>query len=299
MSALATDSPAVVLDCRGRPLAAGPGAGHIVGVLNVTPDSFSDGGRYDTVHAAVDRAGAMAEEGAILVDVGGESTRPGAPPVGLDEELRRVVPAIEAIAKELPHLLISVDTTKGAVAREALRAGAHMVNDVTGLRDGIGTAVAAAEYGAPLVVMHSLSKTGGTAPAGAYRDVVGDVARGLRQSVERATSAGVRDVIVDPGFGFGKTVAQNLRLIEELDRLVAEGHPVYIGVSRKSTVGVVLGTPAEPAPVDKRLFGSLGLAALAVVRGAAFVRVHDVRQTAEVVHVIRAAREASSVGDRS
>ena len=274
----------------------GPGRAHVMGVLNVTPDSFSDGGRYGTVRAALARAREMAAEGAAILDVGGESTRPGAPPVGLDEELDRVVPVVEALARELPHVLVSVDTAKGAVAREALRAGAHLVNDVTGLREGIGTAAAAAEYGAPLVVMHALAKTGGTAPADAYRDVVEDVVASLRQSVARAEAAGVRDVVVDPGFGFGKTVDQNLRLIAEVDRLVAEGWPVLVGVSRKSTVGAVLGAPGAPAPVGERLYGSLGLAALAVVRGAAIVRAHDVRETVEVVRVVEAALDAARDG---
>ena len=268
-----------------------------MGVLNVTPDSFSDGGRYGSVQAAVERAGEMAEEGAAILDVGGESTRPGAPPVGLDQELARVVPVIEEIARQLPGVLISVDTTKAAVARAALRAGAHMVNDVTGLRETVGTAVAAAEYGAPLVVMHALGKTGGSAPPGAYGDVLDDVARSLRQSAERAEALGVRDVVVDPGFGFGKTVAQNLRLIERLDRLAVGGRPVLVGVSRKSTVGAVLGRGGEPAPVGERLYGSLGLAALAVVRGASIVRAHDVRATAEVLAVLRAARDAGAEPD--
>jgi dihydropteroate synthase len=296
MLPLASSAPPALarraLDCRGRPLPLG--RPHVMGVLNVTPDSFSDGGRYAGVRAAVERAREMAEAGAAIVDVGGESTRPGARPVGLDEELDRVVPVVEAIAREVPHVLISVDTVKGAVAREALRAGAHVVNDVTGLREGVGTAAAAAEYGAPLVVMHSLAKTGGTAPADAYGDVVGDVTASLRRAVARAEGAGVRDVIVDPGFGFGKSTTQNLRLIAEVDRLVAEGWPVLVGVSRKSTVGALLGTPERPAPVTERLYGSLGLAALAVVRGAHIVRAHDVRETAEVVHAIGAALTAST-----
>jgi dihydropteroate synthase len=288
---LPTASTRRALDCRGRALVLD--RPHVMGILNVTPDSFSDGGRFASVQAAVDRAAEMAEAGAALVDVGGESTRPGAAPVGLDEELARVVPVVAGIARAVPHVLISVDTTKGAVAREALRAGAHLVNDVTGLREGLGTATAAAEYGAPLVVMHGLRKTGGSAPPDAYSaDVTADVIASLRQSVARAEAAGVRDVVVDPGVGFGKTVAQNLRLIAEVDRLVAEGWPVLIGISRKSTVGAVLGSPGAPAPVGERLYGSLGLAALAVVRGAAIVRAHDVRETAEVLRVIEAALAA-------
>ncbi len=294
MPPLAPPPPTVarrVLDCRGRALPLD--RPHVMGVLNVTPDSFSDGGRYATVEAAVGRARAMAEAGAALVDIGGESTRPGAPPVGLDEELARVVPVVEAVAREVPQVLISVDTTKGAVAREALRAGAHVVNDVTGLREGLGTAAAAAEYHAPLVVMHGLQKTGGSAPPGAYGDVVDDVVASLARSVARAHAAGVRDVVVDPGFGFGKTVAQNLRLIAEVDRL-ATRWPVVVGVSRKSTVGAVLGGDGPPAPVGERLSGSLGLAALAVARGVSIVRAHDVRETADAIRVVAAALAASA-----
>ena len=301
------DAGARALDCRGRTLRLEPGRAYVVGVLNVTPDSFSDGGRYPSVQAALDRAGAMAEEGATIVDVGGESTRPrgavygeGAAPVPLDEELARVVPVVEAIARALPDVLISVDTYKGAVAREALRAGAHVVNDVTGLREGAETAEAAAEVGAALVVMHAAGRPGALPhEAGPLADraggVVEAVAESLRQSVRRAERAGVRSVVVDPGFGFGKTPAENLRLVAETGRLAeATGRPVWVGVSRKSTVGVALGSAERPAPVGERLYGSLGLAALAVARGAAFVRAHDVRATAEVLRVIAAAEAAAA-----
>ena len=281
-----------VLDCRGRALDVGPGRAHVMGVLNVTPDSFSDGGRYASTAAALARAREMAAHGAAILDIGGESTRPGAAPVGLDAELARVVPVVEAVARELPHVLISVDTTKGAVAREALRAGAHLVNDVTGTSQ-LGTAAAAADYGAPLVVMHNPAKMGGTAAPGAYGDVVADVARDLGRAVAQARAAGVRDVVVDPGFGFGKTAGQNLRLVAEVDRLVAEGWPVLVGVSRKSTVGAVLGGDGPPAPVGERLYGSLGLAVLAVVRGASIVRAHDVRATVETLRVVEAALATS------
>lgn len=292
------------IDCRGRWLRVGPGTPCVMGILNVTPDSFSDGGRYASVEAALERAAQMADEGARILDVGGESTRPrgatygaGASPVGLEEELARVVPVVERIARDLPHVLISVDTYKGAVAREALHAGAHLVNDVTGLRDGLGVAAAAAEYGAPLVVMHAVGRPGQMPHEVHYDDVVEDVVRSLRQSVRRAERAGVRDVIVDPGFGFGKTVQENLRLIAETDRLAAAlGRPVLVGVSRKSTVGAVVGSEGEPAPVGERLYGSLGLAALAVLRGAVIVRVHDVRPTVELLAALAAAeatREAA------
>ena len=293
-----------VLDCRGRPLALGPGRCWVMGILNVTPDSFSDGGRYGSVRAALDRARQMAAEGAAIIDVGGESTRPGADPVRLGDELDRVVPVVEAIARELPHVLISIDTTKGAVARAALRAGAHLVNDVTGVAgltgtaDGLGTATAAADYGAPLIVMHSLQKTGGSSTPGDYADVVAEVGAALDRAARRAEEVGVRDVVVDPGFGFGKSVGENLRLVNELDRL-AGGRPVLVGVSRKSTVGAVLGTDGAPAPVEDRLYGSVGLAVLAAVRGAAIVRAHDVRATAEALHTVEAALTASASVDGS
>lgn len=268
-----------------------------MGILNVTPDSFSDGGRYTSVQAALDRAGEMAEAGAAIIDVGGESTRPtgttygaGAEPVGLDDEIARVVPVIEAIARGLPDVLISVDTYKGAVAREALRAGAHLVNDVTGLRHGVGTAHAAADYGAPLVVMHAVGRPGAHVHVKASGDIIAEVAASLAQSVARAEEAGVEDVIVDAGFGFGKTASENLRLVAETDRLRQRlGRPVLVGASRKSTIGQVLGGDGPPVPVDQRAWGSVGLAALAAVRGASLVRVHDVAETAQALRLITAA----------
>ncbi|HIG74688.1 MAG TPA: dihydropteroate synthase [Bacteroidetes bacterium] len=289
-----------VLDCRGRPLDCRPGRVHVMGILNVTPDSFSDGGRYEGVQAALERAGQMAEEGARLIDVGGESTRPrgttygaGAAPVGLDEELARVVPVVEAIARDLPGVLISVDTYKGAVAREALRAGAHIVNDVTGLRYGVGTAHAAADYGAPLVVMHGRGRPGEMVHVEASDDIVGEVAVALAESEKRAETAGVRDVIVDAGFGFGKTHRENLRLVAETDAFRDRlQRPVLVGVSRKATIGRVLGTPEAPVPTGGRVFGSVGLAALAAARGASIVRVHDVRETAEALALVQAAEQA-------
>ena len=300
-----------VLDCRGRLLDCGPGQAHVMGILNVTPDSFSDGGAYTSVQKALDRAGDMADEGAALIDVGGESTRPagatygaGATAVGIDEEMERVVPVVEAIARELPHVLISVDTYKGAVAREALRAGAHLINDVTGLREGVGTARAAADYGAPLVVMHAAGRPGAmphTDRDDAETDIVDAVVASLKRSVATARAEGVQDVIVDAGFGFGKTPHENLRLIARTDclRQLAGADPqfdvpVLIGVSRKSTVGIALASAAAPAPVGERLYGSLGLAALAVLRGASIVRTHDVKPTVELLRVVVAAELAGA-----
>ncbi len=298
------------LDCRGRVLDLGPDApAAVVGVLNVTPDSFSDGGRYPSVQAAVDRAAQMEREGAVMVDVGGESTRPtgnaygaGATAVPIDEELERVVPVVEAIARALPHLLISVDTTKGPVARAALRAGAHLVNDVSGLRGGTATAQAAADFGAALIVMHSAGAPGAMPHESrdAGDDIVGTVTRGLAASVRSAEACGVTSIAVDAGFGFGKSVAENLRLVGATGRLrAALGRPVMVGVSRKHTVGVVLGSAAAPAPVGARLVGSLGLAAVAVLGGARLVRVHDVRETAELVRTLAAVATAEREARRN
>ena len=294
-----------LLDCRGRVLDGRPGRAHVMGILNVTPDSFSDGGRFLDLDDALRRTETMLDEGAALIDVGGESTRPrgsvygnGAAQVDEAEEQRRVLPIIEAVAARFPEALISVDTYKPAVAEAALEAGAHLVNDVTGLRGGNGTARAAARFGAPLVVMHALGEPGAMPHAHAYGDVVAEVAASLADSVRTAEEAGVRDVIVDPGFGFGKSAEDNLRLIGRIDAFLDLGRPVLVGISRKSTIGAVLGRPDAPVPVDERLFGTLGATAVAVLRGASIVRTHDVRATAEMLRVLTATVAATEpMGD--
>ena len=270
-----------------------------MGILNVTPDSFSDGGRYMNVDDALRRAEAMLDEGAVLIDVGGESSRPrgtaygaGAEAVAAQEELRRLLPVVEAIAGRFPEALISVDTYKPEVARVALEAGAHLVNDITGLRYYPEMARVVADAGAPLVVMHALGRPGQMPHEHHYTDVVGEVRASLQQSVRVAEEAGVRHLITDPGFGFGKTPAENLRLIDGVDTLVALGRPVLVGISRKSTIGVVLGRPDAPAPVDERLFGTLGATAVAVLRGATLVRTHDVRPTVDMLRVLAATTTA-------
>ncbi len=298
------DPERFVLDCRGRPLDCRPGlaaGAHVMGVLNVTPDSFSDGGRYLDVDAALRRAEQMLEEGAALIDVGGESSRPrgaaygaGAEAVSAQEERRRVLPVVEALARRFPEALLSIDTYKPDVARAALEAGAHLVNDVTGLRYYPETAAVAASFGAPLVVMHALGRPGQMPHEHRYADVVEEVAAALRASINEAEAAGLRHVVTDPGFGFGKTPAENLRLVGRVDRLLALGRPVLVGLSRKSTIGVVLGTPERPAPVHERLFGTLAATALAVLRGATLVRTHDVRPTVEMLRVLAAAYAASA-----
>lgn len=274
------------LDCRpGSP--AVPGA-HVMGILNVTPDSFSDGGQFVGVEDAVSRAADMLSEGASIIDVGGESTRPGADPVAPEDERDRVVPVIEALSDRFPEARISIDTYKPEVARAALAAGAGMVNDVTGLRLHPEMAEAAADWNAPLILMHSAGEPGDLTRPREYDDVTAQVRDTLVQALETAKRAGVKHVVVDPGFGFGKSHADNLRLINEVDELLTLNRPVLVGVSRKSTIGATLGTDDDPVPVGDRLFGSLGVTAVAVMRGATIVRTHDVTSTVEMLQTIGA-----------
>ncbi len=274
------------LDCRpGSPEVSGA---HVMGILNATPDSFSDGGQYVTVEAALSRAAELLSEGASIIDVGGESTRPGADPVSQEDERDRVVPVIDAITDQFPEALVSVDTYKPPVARAALAAGAHIVNDVTGLRHHPEMAAAAADWNAPLVLMHSEGEPGDLTRPREYDDVTAEVRDALARSVTTAREAGVEQIVVDPGFGFGKSDAENLRLLNEVDELLTLNCPVLVGVSRKSTIGRTLGTPDDPAPVDERLYGSLGATAAAVARGATLVRTHDVAPTVEMLKVLGA-----------
>lgn len=302
---LAENSPHVdfdptrfLLDCRGRTLDCRPGreiGAHVMGILNVTPDSFSDGGRFMAQDAALRRVEVMVDEGASIVDIGGESSRPrgsvygeGAEAVPMDEEIRRVVPIVESVAERFPEILISVDTYKPGVAREALAAGAHIINDVTGLRYTTETAVVAAAHGAPLIMMHSLGKPGDMPAVHAYEDVVADVRDSLAEAEMRAVAAGVEHVVLDPGFGFGKSPRENLRLVREVKTLLSLKRPVLLGISRKSTIGAYLGSPDNPAPVERRLYGSLGATAVGVLRGASIVRTHDVGSTSEMLRLIGA-----------
>jgi dihydropteroate synthase len=272
------------LDCRpGSPDLLGA---HVMGILNVTPDSFSDGGQYVTVEKAVSRAAEMLSEGASIIDIGGESTRPGADPVHQEDERDRVVPIIDAILDRFPEALLSVDTYKPPVARAALAVGADIVNDVTGLRLRPEMAEAAADWNAPLMLMHSMGEPGDLTRPREYDDVVAEVRDTLARSVETAQQAGVEQIVVDPGFGFGKSHADNLRLINAVDELLTLNRPVLVGVSRKSTIGATLGTPETPAAVDERLHGSLGATAVAVMRGATLVRTHDVAATVDMLKVL-------------
>ena len=259
----------------------------VMGILNVTPDSFSDGGRYGQRDAALRHAEAMLQAGATLIDVGGESTRPGARAVSPVEELERVAPVVEAIAREL-DVIISVDTSTPAVIRETARLGAGLVNDVRSLqRDG--ALDAAADSGLPVCLMHMRGEPTTMQQNPQYPDVVAEVREFLLERLAACAEAGIgaERVILDPGFGFAKTLEHNLSLFKHLAALHALGRPVLVGVSRKSMIGKVLGHE-----VGERLYGSLALAALALSKGAHILRVHDVAQTVDVVRMITAVEAA-------
>jgi dihydropteroate synthase len=253
-----------------------------MGVLNVTPDSFSDGGRFADHDAAVAHGRAMVAEGADWVDVGGESTRPGAHPVAEHEELRRVVPVIEALAAE--GVRVSIDTRKAVVARAAVAAGASLLNDV-----GARLGSVAAELGVAWAAMHAQGEPATMQDAPSYGDVVAEVRASLVQQAEAALAAGVPEVWIDPGIGFGKTAAHNLALLAQLDQLVATGHPVLIGTSRKGTLGALLGRSdgiEGAVPVDDRLEGSVATATWAMACGVRMVRAHDVEATVQAARLV-------------
>ena len=269
---------------------AGP---FLMGVVNTTPDSFSDGGRYLALDAAVAHAERLAGEGADLGDLGGESTRPGAPPVSADEELRRVVPVIERLRARGFRVPISVDTCKGVVARAAIDAGADLVNDVTGLSDPV-LAAAVAAAGVPVVVMHMRGTPADMASRAAYVDLLGEVADELRQALARAAAAGIPEerIILDPGLGFAKTPAQTVELMARVGELRALGRPLLVGPSRKRFIGELTG-----APVEARLPGTLAAVTAAVLAGVEFVRVHDVAPARQAALVAAALRKAGGRSD--
>jgi len=277
---------AMILDCAGKPLDLGQPA--IMGVLNITPDSFSDGGDFLPVEKAVARAHGMVEEGAAIIDVGGESTRPGAAHVPVDEELRRVLPVIEALYKSVP-VPVSIDTRKPEVMQAAVAAGAGLINDISALRaPGALTMVAGLDV--PVCLMHMQGTPGDMQDNPDYSDVVAEVNAFLVERASACVEAGIdrARILLDPGFGFGKTVEHNLQLLHHLHRLVAQGYPVLVGLSRKSLIGKVLGLD-----VDNRLYPGIALAVLAVWQGASVVRCHDVRATREAVRMCQAVRDVS------
>ena len=261
----------------------------IMGVLNVTPDSFSDGGRHQSIEAAVARARVMTDEGAAIVDVGGESTRPGAAPVTEQEELDRVLPVVQRLSREL-DCAISIDTMKPAVMAAACAAGAHLVNDVNALRAPGAIAVVKA-HGAAACLMHMQGEPRTMQIEPRYDDVVAEVGQFLAERIAACAQGGVarERLLIDPGFGFGKSQRHNLRLLARLGVLVDLGVPLLVGVSRKAMLGKY-----PNRPVDQRLHAGLAAAALAVWQGASVIRTHDVRATVEAVEFAAAARQAGS-----
>ncbi|HFK1792453.1 MULTISPECIES: dihydropteroate synthase [Bacillus cereus group] len=249
----------------------------IMGILNVTPDSFSDGGSYNEVDAAVRHAKEMREEGAHIIDIGGESTRPGFAKVSVEEEIKRVVPMIQAVSKEV-KLPISIDTYKAEVAKQAIEAGAHIINDIWGAKAEPQIAEVAAHYDVPIILMHNRDNMN-------YRNLMADMIADLYDSIKIAKDAGVRDenIILDPGIGFAKTPEQNLEAMRNLEQLNVLGYPVLLGTSRKSFIGHVL-----DLPVEERLEGTGATVCLGIEKGCEFVRVHDVKEMARMAKMMDA-----------
>jgi len=253
----------------------------VMGILNVTPDSFSDGGQYHNLDAAFQQATKMVADGAKIIDIGGESTRPGASAVTLEEELARVIPIIELISAKL-DVAISIDTSKAQVMREAIAAGAHMINDVRALQEE-GALQAAAELAVPVCLMHMQGQPSTMQDAPCYQDVTTEVLAFLQQRIDDCVAAGIKrdNIILDPGFGFGKTLQQNYQLLADTPIFHQFGLPVLIGVSRKSMIGNLL-----HCDESQRLAGSLACATAAATDGAQIFRVHDVRETADALAIV-------------
>ena len=254
----------------------------VMGILNVTPDSFSDGGKHTNVSQALDHALRMIEEGATFIDIGGESTRPGAPDVSLQEELDRTIPIIEAVAKNTP-CVISIDTSKADVMREAVKAGAGLINDVRALQEP-GALQVAAEAQVPVCLMHMQGQPRTMQQSPEYDDVVNDVGQFLLARTKVCEEAGIAKdkILFDPGYGFGKSLEHNYTLVKHLPSLMKLGYPVLVGMSRKSMIGNLLNRK-----VDERLAGSISLATIVAQMGAHIIRVHDVKETADAVNIVK------------
>ncbi len=284
------------LDTRGtlrvgdRTLGPGP---VLVGILNVTPDSFSDGGDHFDLEAAVRHAARMLDEGAQVIDVGGESTRPGSDPVPAEEEVRRVVPVIRKIVSDYPDAIISIDTYRTSTAKAALEAGARIVNDVTALRKDPEMTNLVADAGCPVILMHMQGEPKTMQQNPSYEEVVREVRDFLAERADRAISAGVKpeNIVLDPGIGFGKTLEHNLKLLKYLDAIVDLGFPVLVGTSRKGMFGKIPGAGSPENPKE-RLFGTVAANVMAYERGVTFFRVHDVRENREALAVAEAVRGA-------
>ena len=268
----------MILSSKGRKLDLA--APQIMGILNVTPDSFSDGARYQHLDKALFHAEQMIRDGASIIDIGGESTRPGADEVSLDEELYRVIPVIERLASEL-DVWLSVDTYKPEVMNESIRAGAHLINDICALQEP-GALSVVAESGVPVCLMHMQGKPRTMQQAPHYNNLCGEIYAFFQERINTALVAGIKkeQLILDPGFGFGKTLEQNYELLGRLDHFHTLDLPLLVGMSRKSMIGQLL-----DRPVTERAAGSIAAALFAVQQGASIIRVHDVKETADALHV--------------
>jgi dihydropteroate synthase len=257
-----------------------------MGVLNVTPDSFSDGGKYDQPGIAIEHALALELAGADLLDIGGESTRPGSEAPSASEELDRILPVLEGLRGRL-KIPVSVDTRRSAVAQLAVQAGAELINDVSGLKNDARIADVAAKYGVPLILMHMRGEPGTMQRGPFARDVMKDVTQGLRESVAKAGKAGVAksQIILDPGIGFGKSHSQNYELLQKLPQLAALGYPLLVGTSRKGFLGATLARDGKPAPPEERIWGTSATVTASILGGAHIVRVHDVPEMVQVARV--------------
>ncbi|CRL64192.1 dihydropteroate synthase [Proteus penneri] len=262
-------------------------APQVMGILNVTPDSFSDGGTHNSFNDAVDHAAKLIAEGATIIDIGGESTRPGASDVSIDEELQRVVPVVEAIRQRF-DIWISVDTSKAQVITESANVGASIINDIRSLREP-GALEAAAKTGLPVCIMHMQGNPKTMQQSPHYENVMMDVDRFLQENIQRCVDAGIEknQIILDPGFGFGKNLAHNYQLLAHLSELHHFGLPILAGMSRKSMVGQLLNVPPQ-----ERVAGSVACAVIAAMQGAQIIRVHDVKETVDAMKVVQATLSA-------
>ncbi|WP_018127335.1 dihydropteroate synthase [Balneola vulgaris] len=256
----------------------------IMGILNATPDSFSDGGRYLDVHRALDRIHIMRTEGASIIDIGGESTRPGADSISVKEEVKRVLPIIQASVDTFPDTILSIDTTKYEVAEVALRAGVRIINDVSGIQKDPQMAELAGKYGASYVIMHSVGDPKNMQDNPSYTNVVEEVYAFFEKQIKVAQSYGVETIILDPGIGFGKTTEHNLKLLAHLDKFKKIGFPILVGASRKSMIGNLL----DERPVEDRLIGTIAVHYDALTRGANILRVHDVKEASDSLRIFQA-----------
>ncbi len=256
----------------------------IMGILNATPDSFSDGGEYNQLDTAIERIEEMVAQGASIIDVGGESTRPGSDPVAEQQELERVIPILEKAIPQFSDTFFSVDTTKYRVAKEALELGVHIVNDISGLQKEPRLADLCAEYEAGYVMMHSQGDPNTMQDDPSYENVVDDVYQFFEQQLAKARERGVENIIIDPGIGFGKTLDHNLALLANLHKFTELGHPILVGASRKSMVGSILGG----RPAKERVTGTVAVHYDALMRGASIIRVHDVKEAYDSLQVFNA-----------